>query len=158
MTDNADRALHDAFGDPEAEPGELTERLDQAAAPESIEELRARILSAPIDGTTSYEGCADACARLILEAWARWPQLLELPTEDVLLQADGKMVLIDNCPVIVVHGLYDALKAVYRDRPDAQSVFMELTGFMWGWAFNAALRCIDQPPAPNPALVTISTP
>lgn len=30
---------------------------------------------------------------------------------------------------------------------------LDLTGFMWGWAANAARRCVELPPAPNPAIV-----
>lgn len=30
---------------------------------------------------------------------------------------------------------------------------LDLTGFMWGWAVNAALRCMELPPRPNPAII-----
>jgi hypothetical protein len=33
-----------------------------------------------------------------------------------------------------------------------------LTGFMWGWAYNAARYCRDEPPQPNPAILTIEIP
>jgi hypothetical protein len=57
--------------------------------------------------------------------------------------------------IVLIPGLYDALKKLYADRPEALAVLSDLTGFMWGWACNAALRCIDQPPAPNPALLML---
>ncbi len=122
---------------------------------ESIEEMRSRILSAPIE-SKSYDGTATACARLILEAWAKYPALTECPLENMYLMGkDGQMVLLDNRPVVLVPGVYEALKRIYEDRPEAMEVFDELTGFMWGWAVNAALRCMDLPPEPNPAIVEI---
>jgi hypothetical protein len=30
-----------------------------------------------------------------------------------------------------------------------------LTGFQWGWAVNAARRCLELEPIPNPAILTI---
>lgn len=125
------------------------------AEQEDIETMRARILSAPIEAV-SYDGTATACARLILEAWKRWPQLAEVPTQSVYLESpDGKMEWIGGDAVVLVPGLHAALKQCYRDRPEALAVLSDLTGFMWGWACNAALRCVDLPPEPNPALVTI---
>lgn len=47
---------------------------------ETVEEMRARILSTPIE-STSYDGAATACARLILEAWKKYPRLVEVPIE-----------------------------------------------------------------------------
>ena len=127
------------------------------AETETVEQMRARILSAPIEAT-SYAGAATACARLILEAWKKYPQLLEVPHKSVYLHSDdGQMFWRDTEPrcVVLIPGLHTALKALYADREDAQQVLRDLTGFMWGWAVNAALRCIDQPPAPNPAILTV---
>jgi len=123
---------------------------------ETIEQMRARILAAPIE-SKSYDGAATACARLILEAWKKYPQLIEVPHTGVYLNnADGQMVW-EECggAVTLVPGLHDALKQVYRERPEALAVLSGLTGFQWGWAVNAALRCIDQPPVQNPAIVTV---
>ena len=121
---------------------------------EGVEEMRTRILSAPIEAT-SYDGTATACARLILEAWAKWPQLTEVPSESVYLKNDGELVVVEGDLVELVPNLHDALKQVYRDRPEALAVLKGLTGFMWGWAVNAALRSMDLPPEPNPAIVEV---
>jgi hypothetical protein len=146
----AERALKTILG------GEPAPTADEC---ESVEQMRARILSAPIEAKT-YDGAATACARLILEAWKQYPQLAELPHETIYLRdAHGQMVWrdgVDPACVRLVPGLHDALKQLYADRPDALAVLRDLTGFMWGWAVNAALRCIDQPPAPNPALLTVA--
>ena len=98
-----------------------------------------------------------ACARLILEAFKKYPQLVEVPSENTyLLGMDGRMVYLEGGgAVVLVPGVYDALKAIYADRTDALAVFSGLSGFMWGWAYNAAMRCLDLPPVPNPALMTI---
>ena len=125
---------------------------------ETVEQMRTRILSAPIRSET-YDEAATACARLILEAWKQYPQLVEVPTEAVYLyDSDGRMVY-EECDgaVVLVPGLHDALKQLYRKRPDALTILSDLTGFMWGWACNAALRCIDQPSVKNPAIVEIGT-
>lgn len=51
----------------------------------------------------------------------------------------------------VLHrSLYDELK----DRGVAIDA-LDLTGFMWGWAANAARYCVELPPAPNPAIMEI---
>jgi len=163
-------AKRDLMGDDGAHLGVGAERalktiLGGEPAPteaesESVEAMRARILAAPIASET-YDGVATACARLILEAWQRYPRLLEVPFETVYLTGDdGRMVLIGDHPadqsvVPLAPGLHSVLKSVYHGRPDALAVLSDLTGFMWGWAVNAALRCIDQPPAPNPALITV---
>ena len=126
---------------------------------ETVEQMKARILTAPITAT-SYDGTATACARLILEAWKAYPQLVEVPHETVyLVGADGRMVWRDTEPhdVVIVPGLHTTLKALYADRPEALEVLCGLTGFMWGWAINAALRCIDQPSVRNPAIVEIGS-
>lgn len=144
----AERALATILGfAPEPTDGEC----------ETVEQMKARILSAPIEAEASYDGCATACARLILEAWQRWPKLHAVPSEAVYLTDEhGGLVVIDDGLVELIPGLHSALKSVYRDRPDALAVLSALTGFMWGWALNAALRIIDQPPEPNPALLEIS--
>ena len=38
-----------------------------------------------------------------------------------------------------------------------RKVMMELTGFMWGWAYNAAARVLGLNAQPNPAIVEIGT-
>lgn len=47
-------------------------------------------------------------------------------------------------------GLYDVMKRAGIDMGS-----LDLTGFMWGWAFNAAHKILGRPPQPNPAIVEI---
>lgn len=52
--------------------------------------------------------------------------------------------------VKVRDGLYDVMKAEGIDLAE-----LELTGFMWGWAVNAARKVLGDGPVPNPAIVEI---
>lgn len=157
----AERALKTILGgDPPPGPEEQ----------ESVEAMRARILAAPLDPHGSYDGCATACARIVLEALERWPVLTSVPTETIYLRDDdNKAVLVTSAGEIVsdfsadVHmvpissSLYDVLKRIHPEGTTQHAVFEELTGFMWGWAVNAARRCaqvgVKLGPVPNPALL-----
>jgi hypothetical protein len=48
---------------------------------------------------------------------------------------------------------------LYETMKEAGVSFEELglTGFQWGWAVNAARRCVELPPIPNPAILVIDT-
>jgi hypothetical protein len=46
----------------------------------------------------------------------------------------------------------DLFKAAKELAPE---VCEGLSGFQWGWASNAARRCVEAPPAPNPAIVDV---
>jgi hypothetical protein len=50
-------------------------------------------------------------------------------------------------------GFSDLFGASLSEKDDEEAGGM--TGFMWGWAFNAARRICELPPAANPAIVTI---
>ena len=69
---------------------------------------------------------------------------LQFEDEDAELKQDGDTLSIlywdDDGAFGLVPGLHGALKQVYRSRPEAMAVLKDLTGFMWGWAVNAALR------------------
>ena len=107
--------------------------------------------AAMIMGTTGpggYEGTANWCARLIVEWLLADPTRAEGPTEDVYAEdEDGQM----KWPAeVITPGWYDRMKA---DGIDLAS--LDMTGFMWGWAVNAARQIVELPSVPNPAIVTI---
>ncbi len=104
-------------------------------------------------GDTGYEGGANSIARMILEAWDKHPPLESLLTEcEYLKDGSGQMVW----PAVqMTVGLSDALKQVYQDEPAKLEIMGGMTGFMWGWAVNAARYCRSLPELPNPALLTI---
>lgn len=144
----AERALKTIIG------GESTPNLEER---ETIEEMEKRIRSAPIDANMSYDGCATACARIILEAFDHYPNLRDLPSETpYLCDSNGKAVFIDGNMIATGRSLYDVLKKLYPDETSAQQqIFSELTGFQWGWAANAARRCKGLGEVSNPAIIEI---
>lgn len=110
-----------------APPPEVTDPSEQ------LLKMRADILAAPRasdpKAMSDYETCAMSVAREILEwAWANFERF-----------SDDERVV------------YDAMKA---DGVPLQE--LGLTGFQWGWAFNAARAVMSLPPVPNPAIVTVA--
>lgn len=142
----ADRALKTIFG---AEQPAQDEQL-------SPEEFERTIRESPM-AASSYGGAASACARLILEALEKYPQLRDVPYEGrYLTEKDGNLVYSpDGGLVLIQAGLHDALKRLHPDGEGA-TVLSGLTGFMWGWACNAVQNILGKPPVPNPAILDIS--
>ena len=98
-------------------------------------------------GPSDYSGTAEWCAHLILDWLEADPTRAQGPTENVYRVEDGKTIYA--APYAEV-GWYDRMKA---DGIDLAS--LDLTGFMWGWAVNAARAIVELPPVPNPAIMTI---
>jgi hypothetical protein len=100
----------------------------------------------------SYNECARYAAKLILNAFLADPSLTNLPAETEYDwdgdPAHGTQGM--KSEYIIQLGLYEVLKD--RGAPLKE---LELTGFMYGWALNAARRCVEVGPVPNPAIVTI---
>ena len=120
---------------------------------ETVEQMRERILAAPIE-CASYDGTATACARLILQAWEKYPNVRDVPSENEYLRGtDGKAVL--DPWVSTTKDLHSVLNGIYEKDEAATRVLGGLTGFMWGWAVNAARRCEGLGPVRNPAIVEL---
>lgn len=143
----ADRALETVLGGKES-PAE-NEGM-------SVAEMRDWLLSAPRagepDAMADYGECARAVAGEVLrwalpnpERYARTPAETEITWPEL---PDGKKDY--NNPIYGRRGLYDVLKA---DGIPLEE--LGITGFQWGWAYNAARRCLELPPEPNPAIITI---
>ncbi|MCU1489708.1 MAG: hypothetical protein JWM85_1113 [Acidimicrobiaceae bacterium] len=93
----------------------------------STEALRLRLLAAHArNAPGSYVECADLAGGIVLS------HLLAHP-EDARLGEDE---------------LYTVLRESLAP--------LQLTGFMWGWALNAARACCELEPVPNPAIVEVS--
>ena len=139
----AERALKTVLGGEEQPTEEEKQTPEQMLA-----SIRGAALIDLDYGTTAL-----ACARLILEAYERYPVLREEPTEAVYLQdAAGKMVW----PAVHLRpGLHSILKELFEDEQQRLDVLSDLTGFMWGWAVNAVRYAMGEPPVPNPAIVEI---
>ena len=55
-------------------------------------------------------------------------------------------------------GTWEAWETAKERWPDVINEDCDFTGFMCGWAFNAARKVFGMPPAQNPALLTITVP
>lgn len=83
-------------------------------------------------GNEAYGRAADALARVMLEAMLADPRLSD--AEDSVLT--------------------DTLRE--RLTPEVYEVIVgQVSGFQWGWARNAARRCLELGPLPNPALIEV---
>lgn len=133
----AERALSTIVGGAPQPSGD--ERMDAATFIRYIE-------SAP-DDAASYNDTARLAAKWLLR------HLRDHPT-DINLPIDGRY----ECAIPgdwttsrkVERDLYDAIK---ESCPSFDE--LGLTGFMWGWAANAARRCLEAPPLPNPAILDV---
>lgn len=137
---NAKRALDTILG---GEPSPTAEERQTA------EEMRAEIM-ALTECPNTYEGTASWTAKLILEWLLANPSRAQEPSEmeydwdaDPDRGADGMKPGFTKAL-----GWYEQMK---RDGIDLAD--LGLSGFMWGWAVNAARRCLELPPVPNPAII-----
>lgn len=129
----AERALRSVLGG-EPSPTE-DERMDQAA-------FEQYLLSAP-EQPESYDDAARLAAKWMLEHLRAFP-------DDAALSVEGKYAFADDTGESMVEiepSLYDKVKATHPRISE-----LELTGFMVGWAANAARSCLSLPPQRNPAL------
>lgn len=124
----------------------------------SVGEMREKILTArPPEGPSAasgwtYDDAANYAARLVLEYLLADPRRASIPTENEYEHgADGRLVSNGSGGLnLVTAGLYETMKGDGVPIDD-----LGLSGFMWGWAVNAARRCVELPPVPNPAIVAI---
>ncbi len=106
----------------------------------------------------SYNTTANTAGKLVLEFMERHPESASMPADSKYewpRRADGE-IDFEGTPTITVEGVYEYMK---RIEPEwyikYKYIWTELTGFMWGWAVNAARYSLDLPPVSNPALLTI---
>lgn len=67
-------------------------------------------------------------------------------------QLEGADVSEYRYKVVLNVNLYDVVKQLH---PEYQPLFDDLTGFMWGWAVNAARHILKLGAVPNPAIITV---
>ena len=127
----------------------------------SKQALREKIMEASFESEGfSYDDCSLAMARIIVEAIEKYPCLRDVPMEPTYLtDTDGKMVWFedrDSPAVYIRQGMFEVLKFLHPDEESPERKVMdEMTGFMWGWAYNAAASVCLMEPQPNPAIVEI---
>jgi len=134
---------------------------DQPTEEETVsrEELEAKIRLASME-PDSYDDCSLAIARVIVEAVEKYPNLRSVPMEaEYLRDVDGETVWFEDRERPVIHirsGMHDVLKEIFPDEQSPErKVMSEMTGFMWGWAYNAAARVLGMSARPNPAIVEL---
>ncbi len=107
------------------------------------------------DAGFDYDTCSLACARLVLDAYEKYPILQTVPTEARYLKLANGESDWENFYAIDTT-LYDVMRKLYDDDSDEyKHVFIGLSGFMWGWAVNAARTVLGLGPVPNPALIEL---
>lgn len=132
---SAERALKTVLG------GEPSPEEDEQMG---VIEFRAYIMQ-PDQEPHDYGEAARRAARTILEFFMEDPRRATIPTETVYQQP------VDwSNPVVLEPDLYNVMKGHGYPLAD-----LGLTGFQWGWAVNAARRCVELEPVSNPAIVTI---
>ena len=142
---------------PERALGTILGDKDQPAEDEKVspEEFEAKIRAASME-PDSYDGASLAIARVILEAVEKYPCLRDVPMESVYLTGKDGKVNYDKPAVHICPGMYDVLKNIFPDEACPERKVMEgLTGFMWGWAYNASGRGLGLAEQPSPAIIEI---
>lgn len=139
---SAERALGTVLG------GKPSPEKDEQMDPVQFE---AWIMSHTSD-LHSYEGTAAYAAKLILDHFRAHPEDTSIPTEPKYLM-DKKPDGTDDWDTWRQDKSVRNLTDVMFEYPEFKA--LDLTGFMWGWAVNAARRCCELPSVPNPAIVTI---
>jgi len=148
---SAERALKTILGG-EPEPTE-DEQMD-------ADTFRQWIKTA--DRADDYGECARLCARYLLEYLTAHPDDMQLPLDATYdwnrLRAEKGDSFTANAQILAKYRLSDGVwdRAAVA-MPDLEELGHELTGFQAGWAFNAARRCLELPPAPNPALLEVKS-
>ena len=117
------------------------------------QQMREWIMSAPQE-PQSYDDAARSCARLVLRAFEEHPFLKDQPAEvEYDWDADPDRGSEGMKPEFVIKlGLYETMKRLGYPLSD-----LDLTGFQWGWAVNAARYSEHLPAWPNPAIIEIRT-
>lgn len=136
----AERALKTILGG-EGQPTEAERRTPQQMA---------EYLLAPSSGEMDYDEAARVAGGIVLRYLQRHPEDAELEPYDDYTWPDG----FDGPSVISAHGIKGQME---RKEPKARAALSDLglTGFLFGWACNAAKYALGLPPVPNPAIVEI---
>jgi hypothetical protein len=111
------------------------------------EQFEEMIRTADLDRSpVNYDMAANQVARLVLEAYEKYPRLQTMPDYAEYIEVDdGGLVPITTTLTDVIFRIYKGHKALSG-----------ISGFQWGWGVNAARKILNLGPLPNPALLEIS--
>jgi hypothetical protein len=156
MSDGANQGVM-----PERALGTILGGKDQPTDEEKLsrQELLEKIRGASL-APDSYDDASLAIARVIVEAIEKYPCLRSVPMEaEYLRDANEKMVWFEDRESPAIHirpGMYEILEKLHPDESSPERVVMNgMTGFMWGWAYNAAAHVLFMDQQRNPAIVEI---
>jgi hypothetical protein len=143
----AERALKTVLG------GEESPTKEEGMTPA---EMRDNLLSVG-ENPESYDDGARKAGKIILQYLILHPEDCELTAESEYIYPEGSFESMESMlrdRVLVRLGIDDAMKEKEPALREQMSG-MGLTGFMYGWAVNAAKYSLGLPPVPNPAIVTV---
>lgn len=147
----AERALETVLGG-QPQPSK-DERASRARLLETITEAASRNTPA------GYDDAANMIAGLVFRFYCEKPEAQAWPVtqKGYYLLPDGTHAdrwCADGTFTPTTPNLYDEVDKFTGGRLSQ----IEATGFMWGWAVNAARYVSNLPPEPNPAIIEISIP
>lgn len=152
----AERALDTILGG-KPDPQESQEKT---MTPDGMQD---HLESASIEHCDSYDGTARYCGKLVLNFLVAHPEYQGVSAEAAYISRDEPpnreagetgFEMYGKWRVKLGPDLFDLVKAESSTEDDDRCLG-ELTGFMWGWAVNAAKYALGAPPVPNPALLEI---
>lgn len=97
-----------------------------------------------------YSGTTDIAARAVLDYLATHSEHIDAPYDNEYEPDAFANYDPNNSPTPTRKGLYDLMKADGYDLG-----ILDLTGFMWGFAYNTARWLLYEDARSNPALITI---
>jgi hypothetical protein len=101
-----------------------------------------------------YGTSSNAIARMILEAYEKYPQVRAIPSDtEYLKDENGRAVFVGGNMVALGVDLYRVIKQIYAEEPHKVEILEGSTGFMFGWAVNAARKILGEGPVANPAIL-----
>ena len=139
--------------DPEEKPRpSQQEYLDSCAMPHKWTPAAIdAFLDYSADGGRAYAECGRIIGKLILDFLRDHPECENMPAEN---QHDWSNFHGEGIPPIAVEGLWGYIERVDVQRGKKMNACGP-TGFMVGWAVNAARTAMGWGPVANPALFTI---
>lgn len=122
----------------------------------SPDQMRAYLMEQT--GPSDYGGTAAYVGKLIFEALLEDPHRATYPM-NTEYDWDAIHATPDyDVETMRAHTITKSLDDHLREeKPElmAEIDALGITGFMWGWAVNAARYCVELQPQPNPAIVSI---
>ncbi len=135
----AKRALDTILG------GEPAPTKEEGMSREEMERAIMAVSTPPAD----YNDMALFTAKFILTTLRAHPEIARAPVDTVY---DWDHV-VEGHPTIARKGWVELFEEM--DPAGYNAAVEGITGFMWGWACNAARYVLDLPEVPNPAIITI---